>query len=76
MVRSPKIDRWSSRSHIRERTLQDQRSHLWDGSTVSEHIVLSSNVLSPSLCLLSHQGDYGVFKASIIPVITQLRGTF
>ncbi len=22
MVRSPKIDRWSSRSHIRERTLQ------------------------------------------------------
>ncbi len=27
MVRSPKIDRWSSRSHIRERTLQDRRSH-------------------------------------------------
>nr|WP_287722036.1 hypothetical protein [Microcystis sp. M59BS1] len=23
----PKIDRWSSRSHFRERTLQDQRSH-------------------------------------------------
>jgi|NOAtaT_5_FD_contig_123_17252_length_1056_multi_14_in_1_out_2_3 hypothetical protein len=23
----PKIDRWSSRSHIRERTLQDRRSH-------------------------------------------------
>ncbi|MFM6691011.1 MAG: hypothetical protein ACKPHT_06195, partial [Microcystis panniformis] len=26
MVRSPKIDRWSSRSHIRERTLQNLRS--------------------------------------------------
>ncbi|MDY7047679.1 MAG: hypothetical protein RPG89_03400 [Microcystis panniformis WG22] len=26
MVRSPKIDRWSSRSHIRERTLQDWRA--------------------------------------------------
>ncbi len=23
----PKIDRWSSRSHMRERTLQDRRSH-------------------------------------------------
>ncbi|MFM6895916.1 MAG: hypothetical protein ACKPKF_00935, partial [Microcystis panniformis] len=23
----PKIDRWSSRSHFRERTLQEQRSH-------------------------------------------------
>ena len=27
MVRSPKIDQWSSRSHIRERTLQRLRSH-------------------------------------------------
>ncbi|MCA2524667.1 MULTISPECIES: hypothetical protein [unclassified Microcystis] len=26
MVRSPKIDRWSSRSHMRERTLQDRRA--------------------------------------------------
>jgi len=27
MVRSPKIDRWSSRTCIREHTLQDWRSH-------------------------------------------------
>ncbi len=26
MVRSPKIDRWSGRSYIRELTLQDRRS--------------------------------------------------
>ncbi len=30
MVRFPKIERWSSRSHIRERTLQDcNRTLLW-----------------------------------------------
>ncbi|MFM7479201.1 MAG: hypothetical protein ACKO2T_26690 [Microcystis aeruginosa] len=34
MVRSPKIDRWTSRSHLRERTLQDWRSHYKIGDRI------------------------------------------
>ena len=39
MVRSPKIDRWSSRSHIRERTLQDCLKRLGKKLLVWRHSI-------------------------------------
>jgi len=38
MVRSPKIDRWSGRTCIRERTLPDRRSHYKIGDHTASNL--------------------------------------
>ncbi len=58
MVRSPKIDRWSSGSHIRERTLQDRRSRF--ASIITDSGYLSSlckRIVIQRFALLTEQTE-------------------
>ncbi|NCS22646.1 MAG: hypothetical protein GPJ15_24135 [Microcystis aeruginosa G11-06] len=54
MVRSPKIDQWSSRSCIRERTLQRLRSHYLYITPKSVLARLAHTALKPTASINGH----------------------